>query len=263
MFTNKSIELYKQLLEIASPIKDEYLKNCPVFDNQLLFWDINAICYQKMYEEIPSKDKIIETKVLIDEIPWLKDLYKKSHDFYLKKRNNSIKWLDVQLWKQFEDVFIKFLNNLWINAMRWDLKNRKLPDIMVLDKTRNIKAHIELKYHNAPFILSKKLINRETYEGSITLDFDKVQRQLVEIRSELDRPTFYVHWVDFPDLKWIFFNTHEQIDAYLNSDNLETFDRETREWDYCLTKKIWYTKKFYPPLHEMWDFEELIDILQN
>ena len=190
-------------------------------------------------------------------------MYDKASAFYLKKRNESIKWLDVQLWKQFENAFMAFLNSIWITALRWDLENRKLPDVMVLDKTRNIKAHIEVKYHSAPFILAKRMINREPYEWSITLDFDKVQQQLVEIRSELERPVFFVHRVDFPDLKWIFFNTEEQIDNYLNANDADIFEREERKWDYNMVKKIWYTKKFYPPLHEMWDFEELINILKS
>lgn len=260
---NKSILLYKELLKFSSHIRTDYLKNVPVFDNQLLFEEINEKCYLKMYEEVEDNKHIKKTPDLYNEIDWLSDLYKKARSFYLNPRNKSHKGYDVQLWIQFENAFINFLNSIWITTLRADLKNRKLPDLMVLDKTRNIKAYIELKYHNAPFMLSWKLINREPYEGSITLDVDKVRKQLVEIHSELERPVFYVHRVDFPDLKWIFFNTDEQINTYLNSEWLELFERKWREWDYKITQKVGYTEKFYPPLHEMWDLDELVNFLKR
>jgi len=150
--------------------------------------------------------------------------------------------------------------------MRADQKNKKLPDIMVLDRTRNIKAYIELKYHNAPFMLSWRLINREPYEGSITMDTNKLKNQLIEIGAELERPVFFVHWVDFPDLKGIFFNTNEQIKDYLQTNAVE-FNRKEREGDfkdkkYKTVAKVGYTEKFYPPLHEMGNFEELIQYLK-
>ena len=139
---------------------------------------------------------------------------------------------------------------------------------MVLDRTRNISAYIELKYHNAPFMLSWRLTNREPYEGSVTLDTVKIKKQLIEIESELERPVFFVHWLDFPDLKGIFFNTNEQIKQYLLDESVQ-FNRKEREGDFKEKKtgeifaKVGYTEKFYPPLHEMGDFSELINLLKK
>ena len=149
-----------------------------------------------------------------------------------------------------------------INAGRADLRNKKLPDIQVLDKTRNIKAYIEHKYHHAPFMLSHKTIGRESYEGSITLDTEKLRKQIIECESELpDRPIYVVHWVDFHHLKGIFFNTLGQIKEYLDSGS--EFERKERSGDYIITKKVGYTEKFYPPLHEMGDFKELLTKLKS
>jgi hypothetical protein len=258
----EDISLYKELLLFSKKIKDDFLKNVPIFYNQLSFDELNEMAYKKMYLDILATKDIKKTTDFYAEIPGLQDLYKAARAFYLKPRNKSVKGLDVQLGQQFENVFIDFLKSKGINAMHADNKNKKLPDIMVLDKTRNISAYIELKYHNAPFILSWRLINREPYEGSITMDSDKLKKQLVEIESELERPVFFVHWVDFPDLKGIFFNTNEQINEYLNS-NYNEFERKDRDGDYKLTKKVGYTEKFYPPLHEMGSFNELMKILKT
>jgi hypothetical protein len=259
---DKSIYLYKELVSKASKILTDYLRNVPTFENQLKFEEINELCYQKMYEDIKDKESIETIQELYEKINGLKELYQRARKYYLNSRNKSIKGLDVQLGKQFEEVFIEFLNSKGIVAMRADTKNKRLPDIMVLDKTRNIKAYIELKYHNAPFMLAWRLLGRESYEGSITLDTEKLKKQLIEIDSELERPVYFVHWVDFPDLKGIFFNTHDQIKEYL-TENPVQFIRKTRDGDYKegeykLQAKVGYTDKFYPPLHEMGDFEELL-----
>lgn len=256
-----SIYLYKKLIELATPIRDVYLKNVERFENQLMYSDINSECYIKMYSSVSPDETIPSLRDLEDQISGLSDLNKAAYKYFNRKRNNSVKGLDVQLGNQFDECFINFLNSQGINAMRADTKNKRLPDIMILDKTRNIKAYIEHKYHNAPFMLSWKLIGRESYEGSITMDLKKIHNQINECESEIPgRPVFFVHWVDFHHLKGIFFNTLEQIKDYIG--NGSEFQRKARKGDYSLTKKIGYTEKFYPPLHEMGDFRELISFLK-
>ena len=259
---NKSISLYKDLLIFAKSIREDYLKNVPTFENQFLFGDLNESCYAKMYEEVKATAQIPTTMELYKEIPGLEEMYKRARRYYLVPRNRSVKGLDVQLGNRIDDALIGFLNSMGIKTERADLKNKRLPDLMVLDKTRNIKAYIEVKYHNAPFMLAYKLTGREPYEGSVTLDTDKVKRQIVEIESELDRPVFFVHWIDFPDLKGIFFNTHEQIKDYLRIDP-DQFNRKERSGDYKVFTKVGYTEKFYPPLHEMGDLAELVRMLKD
>ncbi len=257
---SRSVNYYKELLKFSEDIRDNYLKNVSKFKNQLRFEDINLLCYQKLYEEIKSIKDIKPLNKFYDEINGLKTLNNEAYKYYLSPRNKSIKGLDVQLGNKFDNAFMDFLKSLGIkvNDERADIKNKRLPDIKILDNTRNIKAYIEHKYHNAPFMFSKKKIGRETYEGSITMDTKKLQKQLIEIESELeDRPVYFVHWVDFHHLKGVFFNTQEQIKSYLNANPIE-FSRYSREGDYKLQSKIGYTEKFYPPLHEMGDLEELI-----
>jgi hypothetical protein len=255
--SDESIMLYKTLLEYSKDIRGDYLKNVETFSNQLLFNNVSEQCYIEMYSKIQPKDEIPSTTSFFEKIDGLNELNKEAYSFFMKKRNNSVKGLDVQLGNKFEEVFIEFLNSIKVKAGRADVRNRRLPDIHVLDRTRNIKAYIELKYHHSPFMLSHKLLGRESYEGSITLDTQKLQRQIIECESELpNRPVYIVHWVDFHHLKGIFFNTMGQIKEYLEEGT--SFERKERSGDYIMNKKIGYTEKFYPPLHEMGDFSELI-----
>ena len=256
-----SMSLYEELISQSQEIVT-YLKNTDTFPNQLKFEQINKDCYEKLYKNIKSGDNIPMLSDFYEDIKGLKELNSDAYSFFMKKRNNSIKGLDVQLGNKFDEVFINFLKSKNILASRADTRNKKLPDIQILDKTRNIKAYVEHKYHHAPFMLSHKLINRESYEGSITLDTKKLNNQIIECESEIpNRPVYIVHWVDFHHLKGIFFNTLEQIKEYII--NPVTFNRKDRLGDYKLTRKVGYTEKFYPPLHEMGDFEELLKHLSK
>lgn len=262
---NSSIKLYKELLSGCDELKNIYLKNAKKFENQLEFHEMNEFCYHKLYSEIMSLEQVKPLSNFYEEIPGLKEMQSKAYKYFMLPRNKSVKGMDVQLGNKFDEIFIKFLNAKGIKAERADKKNKQLPDIMILDNTRNIKAYLEHKYHNAPFMLSHKLIGRESYEGSITLDTKKIKKQIIEVESELDgRPVYIIHWVDFHHLKGIFFNTLEQINAYLKNNEIE-FERKTKEGDYKIVyqKKIQkgYIEKFYPPLHEMGDFDELLSKL--
>ena len=133
---------------------------------------------------------------------------------------------------------------------------------MILGNDKGILCYFEVKYHGAPFIQAINKIKRYCYEGSATLDYEKVKNQIELIESELDRPTFYLHWIDYPCLKGIFFETSEQVKSYLYQSNIE-FEREVREGDYKIVNKVGYTTKIYSPLLQMGSFEEFINIIQD
>ena len=87
-------------------------------------------------------------------------------------------------------------------------------------------------------------INRYCYEGSVTLDYKKIISQLDIIESDLERPVFYLHWIDFPCLKGVFFETSEQVKDYILTHG-EEFVREEREGDSDKNPKSVYLGKFY------------------
>lgn len=253
---------YQELLAYKKNEINEYFKNAKMFENQFQFNNFNQQCINKMYIE-NNQENIKSVKQLKEEIPELKSMCSKCGKYYMNPRNKSIKGLDVQLGKLLETQILDYMNDkLKLKAMHADKTNKSYPDCMVLKGDRGIIAYFEVKYHNAPFITAIHKINRYCYEGSATLDYKKLIKQLDIIESDLDRPTFYLHWIDYPCIKGIFFETSEQVKDYLKNVG-EEFEREEREGDYKLIKKVGYTKKFYSPLLQMGTFEEFIDIIKD
>ncbi len=255
-------ENYKGLIEDKQNEILDYLKNVDVFEGQFQYNDFNDQCYKEMYLN-NSQDNIKSVSDLKEKIPQLSDTCKKCAQYYPRQRNKSIKGLDVQFGKVLEESLLDFFNNkLKIKAVRADNQNRKYPDCMLLNTDKGILAYFEVKFHGAPFVYANRNINRLCYEGSATLDLDKVTKQIEIIESDLDRPTFYFHWIDYPCLKGIFFETSEQVKEYIYQSGME-FDRKEREGDYNLIHKVGYTKKIYSPLLQMGTFEEFIQIIKD
>lgn len=261
------MSLYEDLLDYKRNEINDFFKNVTLFDNQFDFTDFNRICQNEMY--CTNNQNAIKTvKELKESIPDLSATCKKCGSYYVIPRNKSIKGLDVQLGIFLENIILDFLNNkLKIKALHADKKNKSYPDCMILNNDKGILAYFEVKYHGAPFIHAINKINRYCYEGSATLDLKKLTKQLEIIDSELDRPTFYLHWIDYPCLKGIFFETSEQVKDYLYKNGQE-FNRQERAGDfkesnYEIIKKIGYTEKFYSPLLHMGTFEEFIDIIND
>lgn len=265
---NKSEFLYKNLLEFGQTRILDYLKNAPTFESQFHFSDLNSQCNQKMYVELSPNEDYPPRQSYFTEISELEAECKKCWKYFMNPRNKSIKGLDVQFGKLLEEIFIEYLKKLKINIIRADLKNRRYPDLLVLDSSKEIIAYIELKYHAAPFLLTYKMREgRECYEGSLTLDKKKIEKQIEILESEIERPVFYVHWVDFPCIKGIFFQTSEQLQDML-AKNKDEFTRKDREGDFetkkdGTEKKVGYGEKIYPSIAEMGDFAELIEIIEK
>ncbi|MGU8265407.1 hypothetical protein [Clostridium perfringens] len=258
------MSLYEDFLNYSRPKIDDYFKNISLFDNQFKFTNFNEECLQQMFIE-NTQNSIKTVKELKESISELKPTCKACGNYYMQPRNSSRKKLDVQLGRFLEDLLIEFFNDkLKIKAMHGDNSNKKYPDCMVLGTDKGILAYFEVKYHNAPFLTAINKIGRYCYEGSATLDLKKVITQIELIESDLDRPVFYLHWIDYPCLKGIFFETSEQVKENIRNIN-KSFERAEREGDFVNTKdgkkKVGYTKKIYSNLLEMGTFEEFVDIL--
>jgi hypothetical protein len=266
---HKSEELYKGLISFGKERIAEFFKNVSLFDSQFKYEEVNHYCFQEMYATLKPDEKYPARQSFFEKIPALESECKKCYKYFMKPRNKSVKGLDVQLGKLLEEIFIDFFKSQSINIVRADLKDRRYPDMLILDSSKEIIGYIELKYHASPFLLTWKMRpGRECYEGSLTMDKEKVIKQLKIIFSELDRPVFYVHWVDFPCVKGIFYQTSEQLHEIL-LDGSDEYSRKTREGDFVerkdgTIKKIGYSEKFYPSITEMGSFEDLIHtIIKN
>lgn len=254
---------YEELLELGNERIFDFLKNYPLHESQFKYSEFNNECFQKMYVN-NDPDNIKTVKELKGEIDNLQETCRGCGAFFMNPRNKSIKKYDVMLGRLLEDVIIDFLKTKYkLNVTHGDDSNKKYPDCMLLSGDKGILAYFEVKYHGAPFISAINKIGRYCYEGSATLDLNKIVKQIEIVESELDRPVFYLHWIDYPCLKGLFFETSDQVKNELFILG-EEFEREERSGDFNdNNKKTGYTKKFYSKLLEMGNFEELVDIFLN
>ena len=254
--------LYEELLASCHDRFAEFFKNVPVFENQFTWSEFNAACYRYMYEN-NSCDAIATVKELKAAIPELAPMCKKCGAFFIPARNKSIPKYDVILGKQHEEALMEFLSaKLGVTACRADLENRSLPDCKILKPDGSVAAYFEVKFHAAPFVMAISKTGRYCYEGSATLDYKKIEKQLSLIDEGLDAPAFYVHWIDYPCLKGVFFETSEQVKKYI-AEQHETFEREKRKGDDQKSSASVYLKKMYSPLLAMGDFETFIKTLES
>ncbi len=210
-----------------------------------------------------SYDHLYSVKALKEQIPSLAETCKQCAAFYLPARNKSIPKYDVILGKQHEEALMHFLEEkLGTAVVRADLENRSYPDCKVLRDDGSVAAYFELKFHGAPFISALSLTGRYCYEGSATLDHKKIEKQLQLMEEGMDAPVFYVHWLEYPCLKGIFFETSQQVKAYLASQHA-VFSRAKREGDLQKSKQAVYLKKMYSPLLSMGSFESFLETLKQ
>lgn len=118
-----------------------------------------------------------------------------------------------------------------------------------------------MKYHAAPFVYSVRFTGRECYEGSATLDYKKIKKQLALIAEEIDVPVYYLHWIDYPCLKGIFYESAESVREHMEQQHVE-FERKKREGDDQKSAGARYFSKIYSYLLELGDFESLVEELE-
>lgn len=253
--------LYEELLASCKERFDKFFANVPIYENQFTWSDFNARCYDAMYAN-NTYANIAEVKDIKEKIPELKDVCKKCAEFYIPQRNKSIPKYDVILGKQHEEALMEFLaDKLGAKTERGDLQNRSMPDCKILKPDGSTAAYFEVKFHGAPFVRALYLTGRYCYEGSATLDCKKLKKQIeLTDNGEIDAPVFYVHWIEYPCLKGIFYETSEQVKEFLKSE--EEFTRNLREGDKEKNEKSIYLKKKYSPLLNMGDFETFINELK-
>lgn len=255
-----SIALYKELLEFSRPTLLAFFSNVTLQERQFIFDDINELCYENLYYE---NKEIKGRQSFFDEILQLKDICKGCYKYYLKARNKSDKKLDIILGKQFEKLLIEFFKEKGIKSGKADDAYKNSPDNLIEDSKGNVICYYEVKFLTAPFVLAYKFRpGRECYEGSTTLDVAKkiaAQRTIVE---KLDRPTYYVYWLDYPCIKGVFFMEATTVYDYIDKVKIE-WQRKTREGDFNGARRIATIQKVYLPLLEMHPFSALFSIFQG
>lgn len=257
----EDVVLYKELLGLCGDIS-KYTEKTKTFPTQLSFNTLNEACFDNMY---CSLKQVLTRQDLFPIIPELKEECGKCWKFYLSPRNNSIKILDIQLGKMFQNKLIEFFNKKGIDCRPGDGKKKIYPDNAVYVKDK-IKAYLEIKYQSAPWIFAFKEHGRECYEGSPALDIKKLEQQFELFKSgEITAPIYYVYWLDFPCIKGIFFISIEDMHNFFIND-AKVFNRKIREGDIENKKdgkiKIAAVNKIHPSLLSMKSFKELIGVLK-
>ena len=251
--------IYEEILNIYGEKIKEFFKNVSTFPGQFELTDFNKECYEKMYLNNTYGTAVKELK---EKIPELKSKCSECGKYYMNPRNKSHIKYDLMMGQFFEDILLDYFNNhLHIKAQHGDKSNKQYPDCMILGKDKGILAYFEVKFHGAPFISALQKLNRYCYESSTTLDVNKIIRQLEIIESDIERPVFYIHWLDYPCLKGIFFETSEQVKEAIK--NQEIFERKEREGDLEKNPQSIYKEKIYSHLLEMGTIDEFIELIKE
>jgi len=265
-----SQRLYTELLDYSSAKLNDFLHNYPLFPTQLKFDTIfNEACISLMYDGQRQQGTYLPRQSFWPKICGLKEICSSCWQFYLNPRNNSVKFLDIRLGKQFEKEFMGFLQSKGIGTRRGDIEAKNAPDIEVLSRRNAAACYLELKYLAAPYVKVHQFVKgRECYEGSTTLDTGKkiaAQRKIVE--TEIKQPVFYVYWLDYPCIKGVFFIDSAQVYKHIDSVRGVEWSRKHRSGDFITTGEgrlnIAQVKKVYLPLLSMGNFEELCERLRQ
>lgn len=265
-----SVEHYKALLatiKISSRVG--------LFENQLKFEEINEFFYNEVYlkkRRPPGTNTEAESVLSLQKnFSHIKDTCSKCVQFWYRGKQTRTydKQNDIQSANFYENALMSYLRNIGFNIIRGDdekIGNDKgFPDLLVLDKDGKQICYVEVKWNASPFIVVRsRLPRRECYEGSLTLNPEKLERQYNLIKKEITIPVFYAYWADFPCIKGIYFTDIENIWDYYQGVGLEELhDRRTGSGDFKNGKKIGQTKIIHPPILEMGNFEEFIQKLKD
>lgn len=252
--------LYQELLDVCHARFADFFRNNPIFSNQFSWSGYNDECYRLMYSG-NREDNIAPVSELKKQIPELEELCSECRSFFIPARNQSLPRYDVIMGNQFEGVLMEFLmHKLCAPVCRADEEDLHMPDCQVLKPDGTTAAYFEVKFHGAPFVCAWQKTGRYCYEGSATLDYKKIKNQL-EIIERLEAPVFYVHWIEYPCLKGIFYETSKQLKQYVAvaEQNEQMFERKKRRGDEMKSEEAVYLKKIYPPLLQLKDFESFVE----
>lgn len=133
-----------------------------------------------------------------------------------------------------------------LNVVQWEPNNINYPKFMLLGTDKGILAYIEFFYHKSDADVSDDIVG----QNGICHLLSDLRTRVSLVDSDLDRPVFYVHVVDYKNQKGIFFETTEMI-----KNNI--FEK---------TKSVYEDSPidlYFSQLSEMGDFEELVRIFED
>lgn len=133
-----------------------------------------------------------------------------------------------------------------LNVVQWEPNNVNYPKFMLLGTDKGILAYIEFFYHTADISVDDATVGRM---GICHLMKD-LRNRLPLVDSDLDRPVFYVHLLDFPNQKGIFFETTEMIKNNIFENSKCVFLNN-------------FGDLYFSDISEMGEFEELVCMFED
>ena len=145
------------------------------------------------------------------------------------------------------ESFAEFVKKKYhLNIIKWEPDKGDYPRYMLLGTDKGILAYVEFFYHNN----LKKIDDDIYYKYGIFHEVNELGRKVRLVYSDLDRPVFYIHFLDYPGIKGIYFETTEQIKDCLFKRSNPIISVKGKEY-YCSN------------LLQMGSFEELIEVFKD
>ncbi len=117
---------------------------------------------------------------------------------------------------------------------------------MLLGTDKGILAYIEFFYHTSDIRVDDAAVGRM---GICHLMKD-LRTRLPLVDSDLDRPVFYVHFLDYPNQKGIFFETTEMIKNNIFGNTKCVYSHNSGDL-------------YFSDISEMGEFEELVCMFED
>lgn len=258
------IELYKQLITFCNE-KQETIET--KFKRDLVFSDFNERCYVEMFEKCRHIDNPLPVKHFKELIPELTEAYKANGNYFIHKRNESIKGLDIQKGQWYEKALQLFLVSIGFDVVK---KGFPYPDFEVSCNGK-VVGYYELKYIKSPFLTANTKIKntypytttRYDYEASLTLDTGaKLTKQRTKSEELMNQgyKVHYLWWYDCFHIKGLFAMSANDVYDYYDHIREDLLVRNMREGDVETHQE---RGKIYPPLLEMNTFSEYINLLKQ
>lgn len=256
----RDIDLYKELIAFCNNNQNAIETK---FKRDLSFSEFNVECYSEMFYKQRKTESPMSVKLLKEIIPELAAEYKKHGGYFMAKRNESIKGLDIQKGQWYEKALQLFLQTKGVVVTK---KGFPFPDYEV-SVNGKVVGYYELKYIKSPFLTANVKIKnvypysttRFDYEASLTLDTgEKLRKQRERIEIELlskNIPVHYIWWYDCFHIKGIFAMHAKDVFNYYDNLSEDLLVRKQREGDLIDHQEL---GKIYPPLLNMLTFFELL-----
>lgn len=133
-----------------------------------------------------------------------------------------------------------------MNVTSWEPNNALYPRYMLLGTDKGILAYIEFFFHSSKEVVASDIATRY----GICHELEGLKRRIGLVDSDLDRPVFYIHVLDYVNFKGIFFETTEMVKNNIFEKRALILNQEKMEY-------------YFSDIREMGSLDELISIFED